>query len=396
MLALLKNMNKYVIMDKNRFYNKNEKVQTMKNPITVCFCVFMSISTIALSTFGAGCGTKKLTITSPTGEVVPYIEQAKQYLLQSRGDDVSQYCGSHGSIKNPQTPIVVEWTCEAKDAIRYKVEYATNADYTNALYQTVRGETRAELYNLFKGMEYHLRVTAYSKNNKVVSVGESTFNTTDLGPRVMNIDGLHNVRDVGGYTTVSGKRTVQGLLYRGGTLMSLDGYESELTADGADYMRKVLGIKTDADLRTQTETGYTESPIPAAELRYFGLGGYTDMLNASVKPLFQMLADKNSYPIYLHCTGGADRTGTATFLINALLGVDEKMLIQDYEFTSFSLYGMRNTQKGEYASMFQDFLSKLKAFEGESLQQKTENFLLSIGVTIEEIESIKAIMYGEK
>ena len=367
----------------------------MKKAIRICFCMLTSLTTLGLGMFGGGCAKKQLTITSPSGVVFPYIENAKLYLEQAAGEDVFLYCGGSGSIENPQAPVTVEWTCEAKDAVRYKVEYSLDADYTNALSQTIRGETRAELYNLYKGAEYYLRVTAYSKSGKAVSVGQSTFKTTDLGPRVMHIDGIHNVRDLGGYITNSGKRTAQDLIFRGGTLTYADIYASNLTADGAAYMCNVLGIKTDADLRGQAEAGNDKSPIPEAELRYFGLGGYSDMLNAAAKPLFQMLADKKSYPIYLHCTGGADRTGTASFLINALLGVDEATLIQDYEFTSFSIYGMRSVNFGDYASMFQKFLTQLKGYEGENLQQKTENFLLSIGITAEEIANIKGIMYGE-
>ena len=98
---------------------------------------------------------------------------------------------------------------------------------------------------------------------------------------------------------------------------------------------------------------------------------------------------------YLEAGGGADRTGTLSFLFNALLGVSETELIQDYEFTTFSLYGERNSRAGTtYGDMFQEFLTKLKAHEGETLKQKTENYLLSIGVTQEEINSIRTIMLG--
>ena len=84
-----------------------------------------------------------------------------------------------------------------------------------------------------------------------------------------------------------------------------------------------------------------------------------------------------------------------SFLVNALLGVSETELIQDYEVTSFSVYGQRNTQRGEYSKYFQEFLQRLNSYTGDTLQEKTENYMLSIGVTAEEIASIKAIMFGE-
>ena len=81
----------------------------------------------------------------------------------------------------------------------------------------------------------------------------------------MKIDGIYNVRDLGGYVTESGERTLQGLFFRGGALSddTSHAYNHNLTANGAAYMRDVLGIKTDFDLRTQEENlGLTSSPIP--------------------------------------------------------------------------------------------------------------------------------------
>ena len=59
------------------------------------------------------------------------------------------------------------------------------------------------------------------------------------------------------------------------------------------------------------------------------------------------------------------------------------------------MYGQRNTKRGEYSKYFQEFLERLNAYTGSTLQEKTENYMLSIGVTAEEISSIKAIMFGE-
>ena len=240
-----------------------------------------------------------------------------------------------------------------------------------------------------------MRVTAYDANDKKLGEVESDFKTTDLGPRVMNIPDIHNVRDLGGYTTENGKRTRQGLIYRGGTLRPVDVYSSNLTDEGAAYMSQVMGIRTEIDFRNEVEAGgITESLIPNAKLQYCTLGGYADIFNykESVRKIFTMLANEDSYPLYIHCTGGADRTGTVAFLINALLGVSEKELIQDYEFTSFSIYQERNVQTGVYAPMYQAFRAEIEQCEGATLQDKTENCLISLGVTAEEIANLRAIM----
>ena len=163
-------------------------------------------------------------------------------------------------------------------------------------------------------------------------------------------------------------------------------------------MSEVMGIKTEIDFRGSKEAGdITESVIPGANLTYATLSGYADAFTGleGYRQTFEILADKNNYPVYYHCTGGADRTGTVTFLLNALLGVSETELIQDYEFTTFSHYNERNSQQGVYAKYYKDFREGLDTYAGDTLQEKVESYLLSIGVTQSQIDNIKAIMYGE-
>lgn len=352
-----------------------------------CFCTF--------SACGANTKNKEraMTITAPTGEVFLYAFAAQEYLQAEKGANVHDYVSY---MQNPQVGVEIVWTCEAADVSWSKVEYATQENYADASTQEVLGnENSVEVFNLYNGTKYYVRVTAYDSENKALGVAESTFTTTDLGPRVMNIPDIHNVRDLGGYQTINGRKVRQGLLYRGGTLCPADVYESNLTEEGALYMRDVMGIQTEIDFRSKQEAGgITESLIPGTKLKYFTVSGYADVLNykESLRGIFTTLAHEDNYPIYMHCTGGADRTGTVAFLINALLGVPERQLIQDYEFTSFSIYGERNTQTGAYAAMFQEFRAILEGYEGATLQEKTEHCLLSIGVTTEEIAKLRAIM----
>ena len=337
--------------------------------------------------------TMKLIV--PNGEVFPYIDSVKAYLQAEVGANVRDYLVR---VDNPNQPIRVEWSADGKVA-NYKVEYATLPDYSNAiLLEYPKETTDCELFNLYKATKYYVRVTAFAENGETLAVEEGSFETTSLGPRVMKIPDIHNVRDVGGYQTSTGQTTVQGLVYRGGTLMPADVYNSELTDEGKAYMSDVMGIKTEIDFRGMKESGgFTESVIPGATLHYATLSGYDDAFTGPTgyKATFQLLADKNNYPIYYHCTGGANRTGTVTFLLNAMLGVSEWECVQDYEVTSFSLYGERNSQSGTYSSYFKRFRDGLESYGGETLQEKAIKYLLSIGVTAEEISSIQAIMFGE-
>lgn len=339
-----------------------------------------------------------LFIKSPHGVQYPYTDEAMHYLkaTQANVKDFFKF------MKNPFSPIIVSWEYPSGMATSFSVEIATKPDFSNARVIDIEADGRScELYNLLKSTEYFVKVTAYSGND-ILNEAETDFLTTSVGPRVMNVDGIYNVRDLGGYTVNGSETTLQGLVFRGGSLTPADIYDSKLTESGKKIMSEELGIKTEIDLRSPAEAGnLSESVIPNAYLIYVPIGGYGDAFSDSpvgkqaYRKLFSTLANENNYPIYYHCTGGADRTGTVSFLLNALLGVDEETLIKDYEFTSFSIYHMRNTKEGEYASFFTEFRGKLEAFEGSILQEKVENYLLSIGVTENEIYNIKAIMTGK-
>jgi protein-tyrosine phosphatase len=335
-----------------------------------------------------------LNITAPSGIVYPYLPAIKRYIEAGATANVSTY----GGAQNQYRGVKIAWECKADNVAKYVVEYGTKADYSDAISETC-DETSIEVFNLYKATTYYIRVTAYAANGEVLARDEGRMETTDVGPRFMKIDGLYNVRDLGGYKTSDGKTTVQGLLYRGGSLTTADIYPHSLTDSGKVYMCDVLGIKTEIDFRTAAEAGgHTESPIPGANLAYITLGGYADAFGGfkgGYRDAFLTLADKNNYPVYMHCTGGADRTGTVAFLLNALLGVSELECIQDYELTTFSIYNTRDTKQGTYAGYYQKFREKLDAFDGDTLQKKVESYLLSIGLSKMDIANIKAIMYGE-
>ena len=338
----------------------------------------------------------KITTPANGDTSYPYRDNVKNY-LEREDANVSDYLVS--GQKDAVAPITVSWENTFADVISYKLEYSVNRDFSEALVLELGAfATSAELYNLYKATEYFVRATAITAYGEMRAV--SSFTTSDIGPRVMKIDGIYNVRDLGGYVTESGERTVQGRFFRGGALSPnahWSNLDTTLTEDGGAYMRDVLGIKTDFDLRNSTENkGLTESPIPNATLEYYNVGGYTDAFTnaAGFAKIFTALADESRYPVYMHCTGGADRTGTVSFLINALCGVDEATLIKDYEMTSFSMYGERNSKTTEYN--FGGFLARLKTYTGSTLSEKTENYMKSIGVSEIAIYNIKAIMFGKE
>lgn len=334
------------------------------------------------------CMDSCVKITAPDQVVCSYNEAAAAYLTSQK--KVVNFV--EPGMTDAAEGVIISWECE-KEVTEFLVEYATDRRYSDGI-SVVTTQKQITVYNLYKATKYYLRVTAYNGEKKL-GADSTTFETTDIGPRVMHVDGLYNVRDVGGYRTESGKTTLQGLAYRGCEMNGV--HDIRLTAAGDDTMSNVLCITHDMDLRDPSESGgATESPISSAELTYYTLGAYQAAFREDTqvyRQVFAALAEPENYPVYIHCWGGADRTATVCFLLNALLGVPEEELIRDYEFTSFSIFGIRDAEASIYA--FKWFLEDLKEFEGNTLSQKTENYLLSIGVEQQQIENIRGIHFGD-
>ena len=318
----------------------------------------------------------------------PYHKDAQAY-LETNGGNVANFMNGSGDAKQDT---VIRWVDNVGGATGYTVLLATKSDFSDAKTFNVGANARSlSVNNLYKNTTYYVKVTANGSGH----VATMNFKTTNLGPRVMNVDGVYNVRDLGGYASSLGGTTLQGLIYRGGALYNSE-QNVQISEEGIRTMAEEMGIKTEIDIRTVGEAeGITKSFIPGAKLVYYTQSGYKQTLTITteaVKSTFKLMARPENYPIYFHCTAGADRTGTLGYLINALLGVSEEDLINDYEFTSFSIYGERNSQTTELT--FYELEDYLKSIEGDTLAEKAENYLLSIGVTADEIYNVRAIMTG--
>ncbi len=251
-------------------------------------------------------------------------------------------------------------------------------------------ETFYNVENLWVGTRYYWKVQARIGDRYVAKSRIGSFLTHPAPPRWLHIPSITNVRDLGGWKLPNGRCVRQGMLYRGSEMNN----HCLITEQGKQILIEDLGIRTDLDLR-----GPDEDPMPALDPQQVS---YVNIPIASYdliagpeyihhfRALFRLLADPASYPIYMHCWGGADRTGTVSFLTNALLGVSDEDLYLDYELTSMSIFGERLHKSGD----FQEFLQVLALFgpDGSTYQRQVERYLRVIGLTVAEIESIRNIL----
>lgn len=283
------------------------------------------------------------------------------------------------SLNNKPTNYTVE---------KIVVETAENNNFLDSWKFTLdAGATSLDIFNLKTNTQYYYRIN-YHFTNGIVSSACGSFRTANT-PRILSIGGVHNARDIGGWVTTDGKTIRQGLLYRGTELDGAVQAEYKLSDAGKKIMLEQLGIRMDMDLRW-SEHNPSGMHALGEDVRhiYFGVEAYTNIFlesyRDSVRNVFSELANEENYPIYIHCTYGRDRTGTICALLEALLGVSEEQIWKDYQLSALENIYQDNISFG-------NFMESLQAQPGNTLQEKAEGYLLSIGVTGEEIEAIRAI-----
>lgn len=181
--------------------------------------------------------------------------------------------------------------------------------------------------------------------------------------RIIPLEGIKNLRDMGGYHSNDGRKIKWGALYR-------SGHYAELTPEGHNTLHQ-RGITSVVDFRSPSEKErqpaawpaawqptYYDNPIggnaaawvrelydklatapfPAEELRaQFILAFETiPIANAvGLKKLFDVLVDDNDGGAALfHCTAGKDRTGIAGALIMKALNISEDDIFADFLLTN--------------------------------------------------------------
>jgi len=240
--------------------------------------------------------------------------------------------------------------------------------------------------NLKPDTKYYYRILSGD------SVETGSFKTAP-SYRFVYMEGVNNTRDIGGVKTIDGKTLRYGMIIRGSEIDGL--VESGFFLSKNDVQNVVDNFKFvyDFDLRNPSVFSgkYVSRFGESVKHDFYDCPMYGSIFNQNnkekMKNIFSSLADENKYPMYLHCTHGADRTGTVVLLLQLLLGVDEESAMKEYRLTAF--------QHSKYADgdSIDIVLDGLKSYDGETLREKVYNYLVdNIGVTPEEIESIKNIL----
>lgn len=363
---------------------------------------------LAMSVF-AGCGSTKdptanggtdivgtaseIAALSPADETVELHTEKQSKFLNGKYRSAYLYANGTKEKSRPE-PVEFRWAYAQAQAgvTQYTLSISESPDMQNAMSCTT-GEQSILVYNLKIATTYYWTVTADGKTSEPVQ-----FATAGDAPRNLYVDGVTNVRDLGGWMTESGTRTKQGMLFRCGRLneSSAKTVNIEITEAGKKTMLDLLGVKTEIDIRKveNGETGgITASPL-GDTVTYYSIpmewegdtfnGNHDELLR-----VFSILADEANYPVIFHCNIGTDRTGQIAYLVGALLGVSEADLCKDYLFSNFGKIGGQRHPSGLEDSVY---YQSVAAAEGSTLQEKAYNCLVGFGVPRAQLDSIIRIL----
>ncbi len=305
---------------------------------------------------------------------------------------ISSYANGKKELSHPQA-VVLHWDEALPEGCFVMLKEGGS---TEPKRYAISPETNTiTLYNLKVGTTYFFYL--YEPNSPF-TLDWGKFTTSTQAPRNMYVDGVTNVRDLGGWS-IPGGRVKQGLIYRCSRLNEnkTEAVTLKITQKGIDTMLNEMHVKSEIDLRktSDNEVGcLTDTSVLGENVNYYQCPmGYTgNMLinnKEMVKHIFSdILSKEENYPIIFHCSIGTDRTGLIAFLINGLLGVDINDLYRDYLFSNFGDIGGDRDILG----ITFDYVSTLEGTKGKNISEKIENYLLGIGVQQEELDSIRTIL----
>ena len=196
--------------------------------------------------------------------------------------------------------------------------------------------------------------------------------------RAVELEGVTNVRDLGGVPAGEGRVVASGLIYRGGALNSATQHDCEVLF-GQLGITRVIDVRCgwELDAKPDLSPASVENlHIPFFDLEKVGIE-YTDyaegtqpdghdvacvpdhfyrslanpltvgQMREGLNVVFEHVA--NGGAVYVHCSGGKDRAGIMSLLVLHVLGASREAILEDYLATNIA-------RDKDYDAMFERFL----------------------------------------
>ncbi len=196
--------------------------------------------------------------------------------------------------------------------------------------------------------------------------------------RTIELQGVDNARDFGGLPTTDGLTIKKKLFFRGGALAGATeqdcivlfdelgiacvvdvrcGWELEAKPDvvhpGIEYLHipfydeDIVGIDYTARAEGTIAIGHDVACDPEHFYRSLANPLTVGQMRKGIDAVFSHVLQ--DLPVYVHCSGGKDRAGILTLLVQTILGVSRETILEDYLLTNAS-------RDKNYPKLFERFL----------------------------------------
>ena len=274
------------------------------------------------------------------------------------------------------------------------VTVSKNVDYSKAeTFTFPAGTTLCEVPNLIPQNTYYFKVVGGSS-----TLSQGQFQT-EGHLRMIKANTAFNIRDLGGWLNLDGKRVRYGKIFRGGEL----NIGHEVSADDLAELRR-LGIAAEIDLRHDADCGGispTESALGSdAAYLYMNQDYNSNMFvthQEDYKQMFNFTLNnlREGKAVYFHCRIGADRTGSYGLLLDGLCGMTFDQLCKEYELTTFSEAGTRPWDDTGSLNMHEK-LEYIQTLPGSTLQRQFFYYMnTEVGIPADDLFEFIDIMVGE-
>ena len=228
------------------------------------------------------------------------------------------------------------------------------------------------------------------------------------------LEGMVNVRDLGGFRTATGQTTRYNVFLRGDAPYRI--------SDGARQRIVDAGLRTVIDMRYAHELAqrpnrfagfpsvdfrhiplYVETSYMGMIRQFRDLGGwYCTIIDQGNKPIFDILEvlARAEGSCLLHCYIGKDRTGIISALLLNVVGVSTEDIIEDYLLSQKKLQAIHAeiqsvrpffVPKAQFESLIaakREYITTLMAHISNTYTN-AEGYMHAIGVTDETIAQIR-------